>query len=73
MAVAPSLCGSSARLRALARLCPDSIRARASDHYQPQYRWLARAQAVMTVMVDHFAADVPNFPCRIGSISGRPE
>jgi len=61
MAVAPSLCGSSARLRALGAPLSDSIRARASDHYQPQYDGL-RALAVMTVMVDHFAADVPNFP-----------
>ena len=33
----------------------------ASEHYQPQFDGL-RALAVLTVMVDHFAADVPNFP-----------
>src|ERR1700739_2240487 len=34
---------------------------RASDYYQPQFDGL-RALAVLTVMVDHFSADVPNFP-----------
>src|SRR6516225_4810006 len=33
---------------------------RTSD-YQPQFDGL-RALAVLTVMVDHFTADVPNFP-----------
>lgn len=33
----------------------------AQDHYQPQFDGL-RALAVLTVMVDHFSADVPNFP-----------
>jgi len=42
-----------------------------ADRYQPQFEGL-RALAVLTVMVDHFGADVPNFPCRIGSISARP-
>src|SRR6478672_13650813 len=34
---------------------------RALEHYQPQFDGL-RALAVLTVMVDHFSADVPNFP-----------
>jgi len=34
---------------------------RAQDSYQPQFDGL-RALAVLTVMVDHFSADVPNFP-----------
>jgi len=34
---------------------------RALDHYQPQFDGL-RALAVLTVMIDHFSADVPNFP-----------
>src|SRR6266404_8046647 len=33
----------------------------ASERYQPQFDGL-RALAVLTVMVDHFSADVPNFP-----------
>src|SRR6201994_1006101 len=33
----------------------------APDAYQPQFDGL-RALAVLTVMVDHFSADVPNFP-----------
>jgi len=33
----------------------------ALDGYQPQFDGL-RALAVLTVMVDHFSADVPNFP-----------
>src|SRR5262249_24862247 len=33
----------------------------AGDCYQPQFDGL-RALAVLTVMVDHFSADVPNFP-----------
>jgi peptidoglycan/LPS O-acetylase OafA/YrhL len=37
------------------------VRDRALDHYQPQFDGL-RALAVLTVMVDHFSADVPNFP-----------
>jgi len=36
-------------------------RDRALDYYQPQFDGL-RALAVLTVMVDHFSADVPNFP-----------
>ena len=36
-------------------------KARASETYQPQFDGL-RALAVITVMVDHFSADVPNFP-----------
>src|ERR1700719_3728502 len=32
-----------------------------TDRYQPQFDGL-RALAVLTVMVDHFSADVPNFP-----------
>ena len=36
-------------------------RDRSLDHYQPQFDGL-RALAVLTVMVDHFSADVPNFP-----------
>ena len=36
-------------------------RNRALDGYQPQFDGL-RALAVLTVMVDHFSADVPNFP-----------
>src|SRR5438132_12789145 len=31
------------------------------DRYQPLFEGL-RALAVLTVMVDHFGADVPNFP-----------
>src|SRR6184192_2733115 len=31
------------------------------DRYQPQFEGL-RSLAVLTVMVDHFSADVPNFP-----------
>lgn len=34
---------------------------RPADTYQPQFDGL-RALAVITVMVDHFSADVPNFP-----------
>jgi peptidoglycan/LPS O-acetylase OafA/YrhL len=37
------------------------VRDRASESYQPQFDGL-RALAVITVMVDHFSADVPNFP-----------
>src|SRR3984893_3285987 len=37
------------------------VREQASDGYQPQFDGL-RALAVVTVMVDHFGADVPNFP-----------
>lgn len=37
------------------------IRDRARNCYQPQFDGL-RALAVLTVMVDHFSADVPNFP-----------
>jgi peptidoglycan/LPS O-acetylase OafA/YrhL len=37
------------------------IRDQALDHYQPQFDGL-RALAVLTVMIDHFSADVPNFP-----------
>src|SRR6476620_7033101 len=36
-------------------------RDRALECYQPQFDGL-RALAVLTVMVDHFSADVPNFP-----------
>jgi len=36
-------------------------RDRAHEVYQPQFDGL-RALAVLTVMVDHFSADVPNFP-----------
>jgi peptidoglycan/LPS O-acetylase OafA/YrhL len=36
-------------------------RDRAREGYQPQFDGL-RALAVLTVMVDHFSADVPNFP-----------
>src|ERR1700726_5227977 len=36
-------------------------RDRAPECYQPQFDGL-RALAVLTVMVDHFSADVPNFP-----------
>ncbi|HLW35108.1 MAG TPA: acyltransferase [Chthoniobacterales bacterium] len=36
-------------------------KARASENYQPQFDGL-RALAVITVMADHFSADVPNFP-----------
>src|SRR6476660_7043882 len=36
-------------------------RDRALERYQPQFDGL-RALAVLTVMVDHFSADVPNFP-----------
>src|ERR1700730_4777860 len=36
-------------------------RAHALDGYQPQFDGL-RALAVLTVMVDHFSAEVPNFP-----------
>jgi peptidoglycan/LPS O-acetylase OafA/YrhL len=36
-------------------------RDRALEGYQPQFDGL-RALAVLTVMVDHFSADVPNFP-----------
>src|SRR5260370_30445159 len=32
-----------------------------AERYQPQFEGL-RALAVLTVMVDHFGADVPNFP-----------
>src|SRR5213075_3236863 len=34
---------------------------RALEFYQPQFDGI-RALAVLTVMVDHFSADVPNFP-----------
>ena len=34
---------------------------RAWERYQPQFDGL-RALAVLTVMVDHFSADIPNFP-----------
>jgi peptidoglycan/LPS O-acetylase OafA/YrhL len=37
------------------------VRDRASEGYQPQFDGL-RALAVLTVMADHFSADVPNFP-----------
>ena len=37
------------------------VRDQASGSYQPQFDGL-RALAVLTVMADHFAADVPNFP-----------
>ena len=37
------------------------VREQASEGYQPQFDGL-RALAVLTVMVDHFGADVPNFP-----------
>jgi peptidoglycan/LPS O-acetylase OafA/YrhL len=37
------------------------VRDRALERYQPQFDGL-RALAVLTVMVDHFSADVPNFP-----------
>src|SRR5437588_13041880 len=37
------------------------VRDHALDLYQPQFDGL-RALAVLTVMVDHFSADVPNFP-----------
>ena len=37
------------------------VRDRASGFYQPQFDGL-RALAVLTVMADHFSADVPNFP-----------
>ncbi len=37
------------------------VRDRVADRYQPQFDGL-RALAVITVMVDHFSADVPNFP-----------
>src|SRR6476659_7378752 len=36
-------------------------RDRALERYQPQFDGL-RALAVLTVMVDHFSSDVPNFP-----------
>jgi peptidoglycan/LPS O-acetylase OafA/YrhL len=36
-------------------------RAQTLDRYQPQFDGL-RALAVLTVLVDHFSADVPNFP-----------
>ena len=36
-------------------------RDRALETYQPQFDG-SRALAVMTVMIDHFSADVPNFP-----------
>ena len=38
-----------------------TVRDRALDGYQPQFDGL-RALAVLTVMIDHFSADVPNFP-----------
>jgi peptidoglycan/LPS O-acetylase OafA/YrhL len=37
------------------------VRDQAFERYQPQFDGL-RALAVLTVMVDHFSADVPNFP-----------
>src|SRR5205814_1083488 len=37
------------------------VRDHALDLYQPQFDGL-RALAVLTVMVDHFSSDVPNFP-----------
>lgn len=37
------------------------VREQAFGSYQPQFDGL-RALAVLTVMVDHFSADVPNFP-----------
>ncbi|HZR78904.1 MAG TPA: hypothetical protein VFA58_06820, partial [Chthoniobacterales bacterium] len=33
----------------------------ASEEYQPQFDGL-RALAVLTVLIDHFSAGVPNFP-----------
>jgi peptidoglycan/LPS O-acetylase OafA/YrhL len=39
----------------------ESEQALVCDHYQPAFDGL-RALAVLTVMVDHFSADVPNFP-----------
>jgi peptidoglycan/LPS O-acetylase OafA/YrhL len=40
---------------------PKVARAHSPDHYQPQFDGL-RALAVLTVMIDHFSTDVPNFP-----------
>src|SRR6266699_2759512 len=37
------------------------VQDRALERYQPQFDGL-RALAVLTVMVDHYSADVPNFP-----------
>src|SRR3954464_4911626 len=37
------------------------VREGVSECYQPQFDGI-RALAVLTVMVDHFSADVPNFP-----------
>lgn len=37
------------------------VKKRVTETYQPQFDGL-RALAVITVMVDHFSADVPNFP-----------
>src|SRR4029434_5498094 len=50
------------------------VRDRALERYQPQFDGL-RALAVLTVMVDHFSADVPNFPLpdwiRLGAMGVR--
>src|SRR4029079_9867580 len=40
---------------------PSRLRAKQLGRYQPQFDGL-RALAVLTVMVDHFSTDVPNFP-----------
>ena len=40
---------------------PPRARVQSSGHYQPQFDGL-RALAVLTVVVDHFSKDVPNFP-----------
>ncbi|HKS31014.1 MAG TPA: acyltransferase [Chthoniobacterales bacterium] len=50
----------SARVKAFAS-GQSLTRTQAREGYQPQFDGL-RALAVLTVMVDHFSADVPNFP-----------
>lgn len=54
--------GQAATGRIKARASANAlVRDRASERYQPQFDGL-RALAVLTVMADHFSADVPNFP-----------
>jgi peptidoglycan/LPS O-acetylase OafA/YrhL len=54
--------GQAAAGRAGAAVSEEAlVRDHALECYQPQFDGL-RALAVLTVMVDHFSADVPNFP-----------
>ncbi len=54
--------GQAAAARAGSWMSEQTLsRAQTLDRYQPQFDGL-RALAVLTVLVDHFSADVPNFP-----------